>query len=638
MAAPTELTVLLRLYTGKQKSPTVIIQDFCEYLQKYARHYLQEAPELVMYLDDTANTVQRELEELEAKSKVFLSTDLKGKKLAFVPQYYIDRILQRFKEIEEKPEIPFPLGTELPSNYPQAFLKPVYITTDFSSLIESGERTNAYMHQLAFPDETPPMIYPASLSPEKMLDLAMSKIRFFLRKDESKDYIQKRMMVANPGKELTIKNMLIQFQTRPSESLRAFKHSGDSYLFWNYLCSFIRQDYTKKSEKTPEETSLIQSVFITEYLNNYYKNKVQQDLQRETALKNLELAFQKPPYHYDMDSITRFTDSRGVPLLGQYQKTDLEAFIQDKTGSANPNGLPALLVFKTNTGIRYFVLKEKVAPLAIKLCNDARKIIKDQLTREWYQALKSYRQENTMKSQVEFEKKLSELCKSSTPVLHALLTASFISLLASEGLEDTSGAQGSFHLFSRGRLAPMSELLMLDRQEILTDTRIMLPFWYTIPVISAIITFLHRPKRAKVKKHTGKTVQNATAKEEAAPTGKAAKEKRKEELREAAELIEKKLVPEGSDIETELTIHLDSWNRTLDSQAKNNLTEDVNSLIRDYIRRIIRTIKAQSFDLPRIEGLARTLADTPSLAKIPNRDALMGYIELYILKLVKGIT
>ena len=99
MAAPTELSVLLRLYSGKQKSPTVLVQDFCDYIQKYARHYLQEVPDLVMYLDDTINTVLRMLEDLERSGKVILSSDSKGRKLVYVPQYFIDRIVQRFKDI-----------------------------------------------------------------------------------------------------------------------------------------------------------------------------------------------------------------------------------------------------------------------------------------------------------------------------------------------------------------------------------------------------------------------------------------------------------------------------------------------------------------------------------------------------------
>lgn len=638
MATPTELSILLRLYTSKQNSPTVIIQDFCDYLQKYARHYMQEAPELVRYLDDTISIVQQEIDALEIAGKVIIAIDVKNRKTVFVPQFFIDRMIQRYRDLEDRPEVPFPLSAELPQGFPPTFLKPIYITSDFAALIESGERTNTHLNQLIFPDETPPLVYPPSLSPEKLLDLALAKIRLFLHKDESRDFIQKRMMIANPGKELTIKNQLTQFQTRPSESQRALKHAGEAFLFFSYLCSFIRQDFSKKNDKTPEEITLIQAVYITEYLNNYYKNRAQADLQRETALKNLELCFQKPPYYYDMETISRFTDSRGVPLLGQYKNTDLDSFIKERTAESSSSMLPLLLVFKTANGNRYFLLKEKVVPLAVKLCNDSRKIIKDSLTREWFQLLCNYRQEDAMKNQGDFERKLETLCKASAPMLHALLTASFIPLLPLEAPGAESDVPNGFKMFDRGKLLPWSELLMLNRQELLTDTRIMLPFWYTIPILSSIVAFFRRPRAAKEQEKRPQA--QAIEELEAAPKGKSSKEirdQRKTELRGAAQRLERKFVPEGSTLESELSAQLDLWNRTLNPQVKDNLTEDVNSLVRDYVRRIIKSIKASTFDAARVENLAQTLVDTPSLIKIKNRDALVGYVELYIIHLIRNI-
>ncbi len=636
MVAPVELSVLLRLYTGKQKSPSVIVQDFCDYLQKYSRHYLQESPDLVMYLDDTVNTVLKMLEDLEHDGKVMLSSDSKGRKLAYVPQYFIDHIVQRYRDIDAKIDRPFPIGTELPVNFPQAYLKPVYITTDFAEMLERGERTNAYLCQLMFPDETPPILYPGSISPEKLLELALSKIRLFLSKDESRDYIQKRMMVANPGKELSIKNALEQFQTRPSESLSALKHSGDIYLFWNSLCSFIRQDFAKKTEKTVEEVALIQSVYITEYLNNHYKSRAQQNLQRQTALKNLELCFHKPPYYFDRDTIARFTDSRGVPLLGQYKSTDLDEFIKEKSGEAMSDRLPDLLVFRTEEGRRYFVMKEKVLPLVIRLCNDSRKVLKDIITREWYQQLTAYQQEPAMKNSHDFEKKVVFHCKKSAPLLHGLLNAPFIPLLAMDPTFSGKDSNAGFKLFDHGRLLPLSTLLMLNRQELLTDARILLPFWYTIPVISSILAFFFRPRVPKKPRADVSKVREETKEESESP--RELKDRRKRELKQAAAQIEKKLVPEGSTLEAEMSAQLEEWNRTLNKEVKENLTEDVNSLIRDYVRKIIRTLKASSFDLDRVENLAEALVNTPSLTKIKKHEALLAYVKLYIVQLVSNVS
>lgn len=637
MSTPTELSVLLRLYTSKMNSPTILLSNFCDYLQKYARHYIQEAPELLMYFDNTQAVVSEELEKLETESKIILSADAKGQKLVFVPFFYIDRMVQRYKEIDERPEIPFPLSIEIPSDFPSSTLKPVYITSDFTNLIENAERSNSILIQLMFPDETPPIVFPGSISAEKLLDLSLSKIRLFLRKDESRDYIQKRLMMANPGKEMTIKNHLSQFQTRPSESIRALKQSGDAFLFWSFLCSYIRQDFTKKTEKSPEETSLVQAVFVAEYLNNYYKTKAQQNLQRETALKNLDLCFQKPPYYFDMEAISRFSDSRGIPLLGQYQNTDLDSFIKEKTSEAGLNTLPHLLVFKTEKDGRYFVLKEKIIPLVVRLCNESRKVVKDILTHEWYQLLSTYRQSDTMKNQQEFEKKVESVCRISAPILYSILNASFISLLSLENEATATDGQNGFKMFDNNRLLSYSELLMLNRQQLLTDTRILLPFWFTIPIISSILAFFNRPRSAKRKTKKAKDVQQTTEKQVSQEDAQSVSRQRKAELKKAALVIEKKILPPNTTLEEEIDKQIDLWNRTLDSQVKVNLTEDVNSLIRDYIRRILKTIKASNFDVVRMENLANTLVDTPQLMKIKNTDALRSYVQLYILSLIKNI-
>lgn len=238
-----------------------------------------------------------------------------------------------------------------------------------------------------------------------------------------------------------------------------------------------------------------------------------------------------------------------------------------------------------------------------------------------------------MKTQADFEAKLNSLCKSSAPILHALLNASFMSLLAMEGAVDET--HSGFKLFERGRVLPLSVLLLLDRQELLTDTRIMLPFWYTIPVISAIIAFFNRPRTPKAK--TSRKTEERRDERKESDDGRADRDRKKAELKAAAEAVQRRLIPEGSTLEAEMAAQLELWNRTLDPQIKTNLTEDVNSLVRDYMRRIIRSIKASSFNRARVENLATTLVDTPGLMKIKNRDALLAYVQLYIVELVRAL-
>ncbi|MBP5792160.1 MAG: hypothetical protein J6W46_00750, partial [Spirochaetaceae bacterium] len=136
--------------------------------------------------------------------------------------------------------------------------------------------------------------------------------------------------------------------------------------------------------KTPEDVDLLQAVYIAELCASFYKNKVQLNLQKDTALKNLELSLGKQPYYFDAAAISKFVDSRGVPLLGQYSEEDLNDYLTKSTTPTVDNHMPPLLTFKTPDGNRYFVLNEKTLPLLMKLCTEARKTVHDSITKEWF--------------------------------------------------------------------------------------------------------------------------------------------------------------------------------------------------------------------------------------------------------------
>ena len=71
-------------------------------------------------------------------------------------------------------------------------------------------------------------------------------------------------------------------------------------------------------------------------------------------------------------------------------------------------------------------------------------------------------------------------------------------------------------------------------------------------------------------------------------------------------------------------------------ENRKNLTDDVNSLIRDYTRRVLRTVSASSLTKQRLESLAENLVKTPNMQRIGEEKVLKEYIELYMLRLVSN--
>ena len=118
-------------------------------------------------------------------------------------------------------------------------------------------------------------------------------------------------------------------------------------------------------------------------------------------------------------------------------------------------------------------------------------------------------------------------------------------------------------------------------------------------------------------------------------TKKISKEKK---LAMKATQLERHFVQEGSTVERDMVSYLKIWNKMIDNQARINLEEDVNVLIRDYIRKVISTLNGTTFDEQRLETLAQNLCNTPGMRKIGEPEALKMYVQLYILHLLKSIS
>lgn len=629
------ISILLKHYAHKQNSPIVNFNEFCDYMRRYAQRYLEQQEELLKYVANSHDAVAKELVLLESDKKVLIINPNTEKKSIVVTAHFIEKFATRYREIESNPAIPFPTLSDLPKYITQEIYDKKDSSEFIFQLLEKQVLNDENLFLITFSRDIPSLLFPSSVSILTLLDIAVAKIRLMLKKEEYHDYFLKKIRISNPGKELAAKNFFTQIITKPTETIANIKSSGDIFYFWSQLCFFIRQDYEKVKDFTQEDIAKLQAVQIIEFCAVFYKNKSQQSQQRATALKNLDIMLHKPPYFFTKDDIAKFVDSRGIPLLGQYTEEDLNDYLHTETTSLENNNLPNLLVFKVEAGQRYFIVKNKVLPLIIRLCSEARDTIKDNITREWYESLREFENLPCMKEQKAFDKKVEEKVHDLEPILYALLTSNFLSLIHYETRNSQEPVSEKINLFSNGKLIPYSDILMLSRQEILTDAKFMLPFWYTIPFFSWLLSlFMKKPgsKDKQDKKQEKNTKEN---KDEKTKTKKTTSSK--VDLKKAIELVEKELIPEDSSLEDELSNYLLQWNKQITKQTREQLTEDVNCLIRDYIRTTARTIRSTGFNTQRIKTLANTLVKSPSLQKIKETIPLTNYIQLYILKLVKNM-
>jgi len=97
-------------------------------------------------------------------------------------------------------------------------------------------------------------------------------------------------------------------------------------------------------------------------------------------------------------------------------------------------------------------------------------------------------------------------------------------------------------------------------------------------------------------------------------------------------------VPAGKSIDDALQALAEKWNPLFDPEKRKNLVEDVNALVRDYLRPIRRSLLMNPPDTARVDELAGQLSKAKSLAKITRRDTLLQYLELYLLKCLDSAT
>lgn len=639
MATSANLSSIIRYYAEKQKSPFIDLREFCAYIKKYAEHHVEEEAELVKYLGDPTSTVVAELQGLSEKHLVSIIS-ANNKKTIVAITYFSAKYANQYKEILQNESVPYPIVTDLPKQFPNNVLEKKLSTQYIKDLIDKEDSKSPALYIMEFTRDLPALLMPACVPMKVLIDTSQQKIRKILKKDEYHDYFLKKLRSTNPTKEISIRNFFAHFVDTENYQFADFT-DGDDYYIWNQTLYYIRQDFEKIQDRTIEDINILQAVQILEIHSTYLKEQFQNNHKREEALKELEQALLKPPYFYSMNQILKFQDQSGRLLYGKYSDDDLKEFLQTKTTDGEANELPSLLLFKVDSGTRYYVYKRKVIQVIVRLCNEAHDSIENTLEEKWYKSLLNYERLPEMTDSQAFEEELKSLVEKNSPVLHALLTANFITILSYE--KDDDETMEGFHLFVDGKLLPYSDLLMLKNGKVLANAKARLPFIYTIPLISWIISFFNTRKKAKAKDKAKKKSSESNAGlnlEELEETTKTAEKpaSKTEALALQAKEISKDLIPEGSTLDRELNYLTKQWNKMISKDAYNNLTEDVNSLIRDYTRRVVKTLSATTFTRERVENLANTLVKTPNMQKIKEEKALTEYVTLYILRLVSNFS
>ena len=214
------------------------------------------------------------------------------------------------------------------------------------------------------------------------------------------------------------------------------------------------------------------------------------------------------------------------------------------------------------------------------------------------------------------------------------------------------------------RLRSLPEIFNLDRRKLYTDTRLLLPFWQAVPFIGSLVAFLKRfflgaseeERRARQERRLSRKrkVSRAVAEPAEATTVRyspdnaahddadlavatASPKTRRVEVarfKDAVQQLQKHYVRPGSTPERTLAELAERWNPLLDPVAQNNLVEDINSLARDFLRRMKVSFRLIPPTRERVNEWADRLCQNEAFHQIRRREDLKEYLKLYLLTIL----
>jgi hypothetical protein len=623
------LYTMLMAYADREHSPYIDTEPFILFVEKYAQHVAAEQPEWTRWSKDASRRVWEDLGPLIEEGKCALLTEKTGARI-FMRRFYIDLLEAAYLNPDESAANPLPSAKSMKVKIPSEHLKPLNVATDMVAYLDNPQSESMPLISLVFPPGLPDALALSTMIPRRLSETAMLKVRHFLRINDNKDYLQNKLLPHYQGKESPLRDLFNRILMRPLDCLNDLENGDDlPYMFWAAFCGLARSDLSVKKDLLNEDIALMQSSYILEIMNNYFRAKAFKRKEREIALNDLELAFDQAPYAFSMEAIQKFVNSKGVPLLGLYSREDLQQWLVEKVKAVTAETLPEILLITGPADARRYIKKEHYFNFSVKQLNEARPLIKRTLKDRWLKILREYNKEGSMEKDGDYEKLLQRLVGEQCPDLMAVLVDKKLYLVCDE-LERAQGfiPENSRFFLHGGALLPLATILLMKRRELLAETKALLPFWYSIPLIVASIAFFNKLKNLRfAKRETAKG--NASV---GRPLGSRSQERK---IRETALQLESEMVPFGDEIDGYLGKLENRWNTLLTTQARQDLSTDVKTLVRDRLRQVLHGRRPVMLTRDSLGKLAERIVDENSVLRdLNNQENLRQFIILYMVKLL----
>ncbi len=615
---PQDLSLLLRAYAVRRKTPVFDFRDFLKAL----------APQ-----EGSRADAEAALADISGRGVVVSGNDI------VIPDFPSAALAEGYRQINVEPWRPFPRmsGTEVP--IPEAEVTTIDVKSGFAVLLETSGTGDKGIVRLTFPEGIDDLVVPRALVGTDLVEAAVAKISRYLHQGRNDAYAEAKLVGLIKGGDVLVRQTMEDVTMRPKKAAAAVLSPNEfTFKFWTHLSNLVLQDFRKKKEKTAEDQGCCQSAYIIGYTVFQRKGAAQKEQERAADRKSLETVVRRPPYVFGYDEMYGLRDDKGVSFVSKHAREFISSFLEEKTKAGTGESLPFLVrVHSAALGKDWFIQRDLLVPVFLKKLAEAAEVIREGIINEWVELLRKDQSAKAMKGDQAFSKEIDARVAEDDPFLSALANAPLLTLARTDTNIAANAAEEIGRCLSApGVLRPFSELLSLSRQKLLRDARSYLPFWQTTPVVRGIVKFFRmlftgRPRPARA----GQPVKEPEAGEEAAAPGArgpAAADRASLAYQKAVQGLRAQYVPAGKSIDQTLAELAEKWNPLYAPEQKAHLVEDVNALVRDYLRPVRRTFHVSPPTPQRIHALAEKLSESRELAKIKKRDVLERYLELYMIK------
>ncbi len=687
MSARNDVLSLLRMYSLRKRSHSVPFSEFVSFVQRYANQKKGERESLGELTSDTELKLVGYLEELEKEQRC--SLEYQEGKIHSVDfrDFFHQLVKQQYAEIEEDPEKSFPTEQNVGANIREDSIVSVDVKGHFVQILSDNPHGPHQLLRLTFPEEIGSILAASDLLEEELLRTSHQRIRLYLNTQQNAYYMLSKLKSLFPGKQQILKDMINNILTQRQQAFDSLTDPTEmSFSFWTHLANEIIKEYKDKTSKLEREHMFCQAAYLTGFYAVHYNSIKRKQKDVQATIKKLDQKLRQPPYAFTVTDITNFTDENGVALTKKIGSDRIHQYLEKKTKADESDQMPEIIRLRGNKKNEFFVCKELVLPLTLKKTNDASRTYRKQFLDEFKDLIRESQKSPEMQSDEAFVRDLQSRVEKEAPLLSSLLSYELLYLVLQEVKPryEINAEINRILDTSKQQLASIDEVLKLYRKDLLNQAKMQLPFWMSTPVLNKLVAFLKRfatgrelgsGKKEKSGVGTaGDRRKSAVAAGETSSAGSAdrgrsaessyagggagakmlgssggssgggttAQGKRGKSSGGGPAALQKqmsrlKLDFAGSKpIDKALDELIEKWNPLYDEQAKANLVADVNSLVRDFLRKLKKGFLAKPPDAQRIRTMAETLADNSAFSKIKRKEDFKRYIELYMIKALGG--